>query len=260
MKVVASDLDGTLAGADGRLSAYTREVLAELDRRDVPVVIVTARPLRWMDDLWPDVGSHGLAIVSNGAAVYDVRRGAPSVVTGLDPETGAALVADVSRTVPDAVFALECLDGIRLGTGWEEPYAVPADTPVGPIEEVWSDLALKLLVRAPGTDPVVLQQAVLEAVGDRAVATWSGDHLVEVGPPGVTKATRLAEVVTGLGAGPEDVIAFGDAANDLPMLSWAGTSYAVANAHPDVLAAADHVAPRHDEDGVARVLAALFGL
>jgi hydroxymethylpyrimidine pyrophosphatase-like HAD family hydrolase len=46
--------------------------------------------------------------------------------------------------------------------------------------------------------------------------------------------------------------------NDLPMLAWAGTSYAMANAHASVLAAADHLAPDHDDDGVAQVLAGLF--
>ena len=46
--------------------------------------------------------------------------------------------------------------------------------------------------------------------------------------------------------------------NDLPMLAWAGTSYAMANAHPSVLAAVDHVAPSNDEDGVAQVLAGIF--
>ena len=58
--------------ATARVSELTRRVLAELDERDVPVVIVTARPLRWMDDLWPMVGRHGFAIVSNGAIWYDV--------------------------------------------------------------------------------------------------------------------------------------------------------------------------------------------
>ncbi len=48
--------------------------------------------------------------------------------------------------------------------------------------------------------------------------------------------------------------------NDLPMLTWAGTSYAVANAHPSVLAAATHRAPANDDDGVARVLAQLVGI
>ena len=46
--------------------------------------------------------------------------------------------------------------------------------------------------------------------------------------------------------------------NDVAMLEWAGTSYAMGNAHPLALAAADHVAPRNDEDGVAAVLEELF--
>ena len=56
------------------------------------------------------------------------------------------------------------------------------------------------------------------------------------------------------------MLAFGDMPNDLPMLAWAGTAYAMANAHPTVLDAAAHVAPANDDDGVATVLAGVFGL
>jgi hydroxymethylpyrimidine pyrophosphatase-like HAD family hydrolase len=63
-----------------------------------------------------------------------------------------------------------------------------------------------------------------------------------------------------LGVAAEDVIAFGDMPNDIAMLSWAGTSYAMADAHPTVIDVADHVAPGHDEDGVAHVLTEVFGL
>ncbi|MGO2043291.1 MAG: HAD family hydrolase, partial [Cellulosimicrobium funkei] len=57
-----------------------------------------------------------------------------------------------------------------------------------------------------------------------------------------------------LGVAPRDVGAFGDRPNDLPMLRWAGRSFAVANAHPDVLAAATDRTGSNDDDGVARVL------
>ena len=50
-------------------------MLLELDGRGVPVVFVTGRPLRWMEELWSAVGAHGLAIVANGAVVYDVTAG-----------------------------------------------------------------------------------------------------------------------------------------------------------------------------------------
>ena len=54
------------------------------------------------------------------------------------------------------------------------------------------------------------------------------------------------------------MIAFGDMPNDLPMLTWAGYAVAVANAHADVIAAADEVTASNEEAGVARVLERLF--
>jgi hydroxymethylpyrimidine pyrophosphatase-like HAD family hydrolase len=81
--------------------------------------------------------------------------------------------------------------------------------------------------------------------------------LAEITGPGVTKAAGLARWAGDLGVGPTDVWAFGDMPNDLPMLRWAGRSYAVANAHPDVLAAASHRCPANSQDGVAWALESL---
>lgn len=75
----------------------------------------------------------------------------------------------------------------------------------------------------------------------------------------MTKASALVGLCARLGVAAADVIAFGDMPNDIPMLAWAGRSFAVANAHESVLALADQVAPPCDEEGVAQVLAALLG-
>ena len=64
--LVATDLDGTLLRSDGTVSPRTARALAELDRRGVPVVFVTGRPMRWMEVVRRHVGAHGLAICSNG--------------------------------------------------------------------------------------------------------------------------------------------------------------------------------------------------
>ncbi|WP_258563916.1 HAD family hydrolase [Streptomyces himalayensis] len=82
----------------------------------------------------------------------------------------------------------------------------------------------------------------------------TGLSLVEFSAPGVTKATTLIRWSSGLGIARHEIAAFGDMPNDLPMLTAVGSSYAMANAHPDVLAAARHRAPSNDEDGVAQVL------
>ena len=99
------------------------------------------------------------------------------------------------------------------------------------------------------------------AIGHLLTITWSSTStMLEMSAADVTKASTLALVAAGLGVAADEVVAFGDMPNDLPMLTWAGTSYAMADAHPTVREVADHVAPGHDEDGVARVLAGVFGL
>ena len=92
-------------------------------------------------------------------------------------------------------------------------------------------------------------------MGERGHLAYSGAHgLAEINPRGVTKAVALEQWCGRLGIAAADVWAFGDMPNDLPMLRWAGVGYAVANAHPDVLAEADAVCPANDDDGVAATL------
>ena len=153
---------------------------------------------------------------------------------------------------------MECVTGLVRDERYVENDAFPAGSPVGDLTELWTEPALKVLVKHDASDPEDFRARVTQAVGDLALPTWTIDGLVEISAVGVTKATALARVAEELGVDPADVVAFGDMPNDLPMLTWAGTSYAMGNAHPDLIAAADRVAPTNDEDGVARVLAGLF--
>lgn len=258
--LVATDLDGTLVRSDGSVSAFTRSVLADLESADVPVLFVTARPLRWMEDLWPLVGGHGLAIVSNGAIRYDVAGHRILHLTGIEAELGPPMCAEIAEALPLAEFAIECADGIRFDPRFTDNHGSPLNTPRGPLEQIWSEPVVKLLVQAPGVEPEVLRSTVLQVVGDRAVVTWTGPHLLEISAAGVTKAAGLALVAAELGIAAADVVAFGDMPNDIEMLSWAGTGYAMSNGDESVLAIADAVAPANDDDGVARVLADLFAL
>jgi Cof subfamily protein (haloacid dehalogenase superfamily) len=258
--LVATDLDGTLLRSDGTVSPRTRDILLELDRSGVPVVFVTGRPLRWMEALWGSVAAHGLAIVANGAVVYDVTAGQLRDVTGIAREAGLRLARSISAELPGTAFAIETVDGLRLGDGFTGRRPFPEETPRGLLEDVWDQDAIKVLVRHPSVPFEELRDAVAVAVGDLATASWSMEGLVEISAAGVTKAATLERVSTELGVDAADVVAFGDMPNDLAMLTWAGTSYAMGNAHPSVLEVAAHVAPTNDDDGVATVLAELFEL
>jgi Cof subfamily protein (haloacid dehalogenase superfamily) len=259
-RLVATDLDGTLLHSDGTVTPRTRSVLDELDARGVPVVFTTGRPIRWMEDLWEAVGGHGLAICSNGGIVYDVAARRVRDFSAVPREVGLEVAELVRAAVPGTSFAVEHT------AGWASEASFPRhpddrDAVRGEWESIYTDDVVKVLAVHRDLDPEDFWRRVDDAVGDLVTTTWSSTFaLVEISAAGVTKATTLATVAGELGLGPADVVAFGDMPNDLPMLEWAGTSYAMANAHPSVLDLADHRAPANDADGVATVLADLFGL
>ena len=265
-RLVATDLDGTLLHSDGTVTPRTREVLAALDARGLPVVYVTGRPIRWMDALWETVGGHGLAICSNGAVVYDVAARGIRTVRPIPAATVLEAGDRLRDGLPGTAFALEKTDGFGVEPTFRRRHdrTLP-EVPTAPLEElldgVLDGTVVKLLAQAEEADPERYWRRVEALVGDLVTVTWSSTWaLIELSAVDVTKASTLALVCDELGVGPEEVVAFGDMPNDLALLEWAGTSYAMDNAHPLVRDMADRVAPANDDDGVATVLAELFGL
>ncbi|QQS00472.1 MAG: HAD hydrolase family protein [Austwickia sp.] len=260
--VVATDLDGTLLRADGTVSPYTLGVLADYVAAGGEYVLVTARPPRWLRSLAHVVPAGGVVLAGNGAFVVDV--GAEQVVEthGFVAHEAQRLLAELVAAFPAAIVAVETTDRMvfddRFGPEhWQDPGDPVEDLPGWAGRHGAAEAVGKILVRALHLDSRAAYDAVGGVVGSRGVLAYSGaPGLVEISPPGVTKAKALARWCTERAIVADQVWAFGDMPNDLPMLGWAGTAYAVANAHPDVLAAATAVAPHHEEDGVAQVVAA----
>jgi Cof subfamily protein (haloacid dehalogenase superfamily) len=261
LKLVATDLDGTLLHTDGTVTDRTREVLDALDARGITVVFVTGRPIRWMEELWHHVGDHGLAICSNGGIVYDVPGRSVVRARPIPRPVGLEVAELIRSAVPGTTFALEKATGFG-----KEPSFLPQnrdderpELQVGPLDEIFDETVVKLLGLHPDMAPEEFWAEVEKAVGHAVTTTWSSvGALVEMSAAGVTKATTLELLCAERGVSADEVLAFGDMPNDVAMLQWAGTSYAMANAHPTALAAAGHRAPRNDEDGVATVLEQLF--
>jgi hypothetical protein len=254
-RLIATDLDGTLLRSDGTGSERTAEALRAVQSEGIRTVLVTARPPRWLDSLADLVGEGGVAICGNGAFVYDVPNRKVLSHRGIRPEAVAEIVADLRRELPGVTFAAERATGFALEDAYESQHPVPVDAVRGPIPTADGGVVGKLLGRHPWMSEAEFLDRVAEVVGERGMVAYSGaGGLAEISAPGVTKAAGLESWCAELGLRAADVWVFGDMPNDLPMIAWAGTSFAVANAHPDVLAAADHVCPSNDEDGVAQIL------
>jgi Cof subfamily protein (haloacid dehalogenase superfamily) len=260
--LVATDLDGTIVRSDGTMSARTVAALSRVEQAGATLVIVTGRPPRWMKGIAAAVAHHGLAICANGALVYDLRT-EQVVEEHLIPVPALRAAVDRLReALPDLGFAVEYQDGIVYEVhydrvGWDRTTRTGrlADDEAGLLARPCA----KLLARHPSMEVDELLKCAQPLVGDIVTPTHSnGTRLLEISALGVSKATSLARLCAERGIEAADVVAFGDMPNDLPMLTWAGRSYAVANAHPVVLAAVTHRTAAHDEDGVAQVLERLF--
>jgi Cof subfamily protein (haloacid dehalogenase superfamily) len=258
--VVATDLDGTVVRSDGTISARTRDALTRAEEAGAMVVLVTGRPPRWMSGIADATGHHGIAICANGALVYDLH--AEKVVEShpLAVATALGLVEQLRDAIPGIGFAVESVDGRFGHEPSYQPRWVTDDVTVGDVETLLDGPVAKLLGRHEEMDPDTLLAKATEVVTVELanITHSSSSGLLEISAAGVSKATTLATLCDEHGHDASVVVAFGDMPNDLPMLAWAGHSVAVANAHPDVLAAVDEVTASNDDDGVAVVLERWF--
>lgn len=271
-RLIATDLDGTLLHDDKTVSPRTIEALAAAEKAGIAVFFVTGRPARWMDVVVEHVHGHGLAICANGAAVVDLHQGGRIVeVRPLERTDALAVVEALRRVAPGVSFAVERTHSIHYEPAYPPFHLDPAAL-VAPVEKLLSEVAadaegklfadqpvLKLLAHHPERDPDEFLALALEHAGAHAEFTRSSPTaLLEVSGLGVSKASTLERCCTERGVSAEEVVAFGDMPNDLAMLNWAGTSYAMANAHPAVLAATDRHTGTNEEDGVAAVIEQLL--
>jgi Cof subfamily protein (haloacid dehalogenase superfamily) len=259
-RLVATDLDGTTVRSDFTVSERTVKAFARVERAGAMLVMVTGRPPRWIPPVADAVGHRGVAICANGAMVYDLHSERVVDTHFMSAEALRDAVEVLRRSLPGLGFAVEYEDGIRYAAGYELSGwdGKRAEESV-PLEELVTKPAAKLLARHPELDSDALLAQAIELVGDLVLPTHSnGRRLIEMSARGVSKASTLAELCGEHGIDAADVVAFGDMPNDLPMLMWAGRSYAVANAHPQVLAAVDRTVAANDDDGVARTLEELY--
>ncbi|GAC1382175.1 MAG: HAD family hydrolase [Marmoricola sp.] len=259
VRVIATDLDGTLLRSDSSISDRTLAALAAAEDAGITVVFVTGRPVRWMEDLFAHVGAHSVAILSNGALVWDVAEHRPITERPIEVDVLREACASLRHAVPGLLFGFERLDGLSVEKTFLGQFTGTFAAREGTLEEIWTTPALKLLARLEGGDPEDLKRRADAAVGGLVEITGSTrSPLLEMSAQGVTKATTLDMWCRDRDWTAANVIAFGDMPNDLAMLGWAGRSYAMSNAHPSVLEVATDVAASNDEDGVAAVIEQLL--
>ena len=264
MHLIASDIDGTILGHNGKISQRTVAAFQSALAAGIEVVFVTGRPPRWLDPLRDQVGHIGTVICSNGALVYDLAREEVLSTKCLSIADVLAARAAIKAVVPSAAFAAETIEGLFIEPGFlteTAPEALKAIEPKYLSESLQQERGvLKLLAKTSEGSSDEFLARVRPAAAQWVDATQSAPDLalLEMSKVGVNKAATLSEFAAARGIGAAGVVAFGDMPNDVEMLAWAGRGYAMASGHEAALAATDLVAPGIDEDGVAQVIEQLL--
>ncbi|MGW7418750.1 HAD hydrolase family protein, partial [Streptomyces sp. NPDC054813] len=133
------------------------------------------------------------------------------------------------------------------------PHVNPPPPPAGPHD------VIKVALFDFGPAERTTAPALAGFAGTHQVVV-SGEHWVDVMNRTANKGTALRGLQRELGITPAQTMVFGDYLNDLEMLDAAEWSFAMANAHPDVISRARHLAPSNNDNGVLRTVARVLGL
>lgn len=269
LKMIAMDVDGTLVPHGGTISSRTKKILKLCSDRGIEVVLVTARPPRWLGPVIEALNMYPTAICANGAVTVNTKSFELIDMKSIDKEIAKKAMEEVRKLVPDVVFAAESKDYLRAEPKYEDlPEGVVQAEGLVPenryetiktfnsIDEILKEDVYKIVAETFELSADDFLQKAQGAVGSILNVTRSvhGRSYIEFGPLNLSKADTLSDYADSLNIESSQTIAFGDMPNDLEMLQWAGVGVAMGNAHQDVLNIADVVAPAASEDGIAVVI------
>jgi len=257
VRLVAVDLDGTLLNDSKKVSGRTVAALRCLPNAGVRVVIASARPPRSVRHVYTELGLDTWQINYNGALIWDEANRRPVY--------HRPMAGDVVRRIIDAVRDRyeEVLVGCEVLDRWctdrfDDTYTTETGRlfkpdVVAPLDAFLNQPITKLMFLADPTTITRLDPVLIDLPFDVSIVR-SDPQLIQIMAAEASKGEALKMVAEHYGIPMAQVLAIGDAVNDVPMLEAAGVAVAMDNAHPDVKAVADWVAPSNNDHGVHAAL------
>jgi len=258
IKLVAIDLDGTLLNDSKQVSDQTAEALRGLPSRDVKVVIASARPPRSVRHIYQLLNLDTLQINYNGALIWDEPAKQAVFHCPLPGELAAQMV-DVARDWFDEVIVTcEVMDRWFTDrdddTHTTETGKMFRPDVIAPLATFINNDITKLMFLAEPKVINELEPLLYKTFGQQVLILQTDDNLLQITSPRAGKSTALQWVADHYGIPMQQVMAVGDAPNDVGMLQLAGVAVAMDNAKPVVKEVADWIAPSNNDHGVHAAL------
>jgi Cof subfamily protein (haloacid dehalogenase superfamily) len=259
IRMIVLDVDGTLLNSEHALTARTAEAIKAAIAKDIHVVLATGKTRNSTTKLIDELGIRSPGIYLQGLAIYD-EDGTIQHQWTLDPQ----LARQVITFAEDRGFTMVGFSESRILVRADDPqmkigfsnYHELAPEIVGPLQNVLGNTALNKLI-AMGEPRAIkaLRWQLSAQIGGAGRLMQAGvPWMVEILPPGGSKATALKQLLKDMKIKPENVLAAGDAENDIEMIQLAGVGVAMGQAAQDVKDAADYVTASNDEDGVGQAI------
>ena len=265
IKIIATDMDGTLLDQRGQLDLLRLEkILDKLDQRGVRFVIATGNEVHRMRQLLEHLAERVVLVVANGARIFENNE-LLQAQTWDDAMVDRALGHFKGRECQDQ-FVVTAMNGgfVKKGTVFTEldKFMTPEM-----IEKLYQRmqfvdefdsklfggvLKMSMVVGEERSDSVL--QEINDLFDGHVRAVSSGYGCIDILQDGIHKAWGLEELLKRWNLKPEQIMAFGDSENDIEMLELAGISYAMENAEDRVKEIATEVAPANSQAGVYQVL------
>lgn len=256
IKLIVLDIDGTLLNSQLELSERNEKALKAALAEGVQIVLATGKTRNAGLKIADRLGMTTPGIYLQGLTIYE-----PDGTISYQQTLDEAVARQVLTFGTDRGFKFIAYSGTRMMLPRRDPevmdglmrYHEPEPEIVGPLVNLVGRIPLNKLMAIGEPRAITALRWQLEAQLNGAARLMQAGipSMLEILPPGASKGAALRHLLGSLKIAPEQVMAMGDAENDIEMLQVAGLGVAIGNATAALKKVAKHVAPTNDEDGVA---------
>lgn len=258
IKMVVTDMDGTLLNSAHEVSGRFFENFRKLKERDILFVAASGRQYQSILDKLAPIKQDILVIAENGGVA--MQNGTELVSTPLDSKAKNR-VLEILDSIEN-IYPVLCGKNSAYIQGTSQKFEEK-------LQEYYSEYTvldnmkafdgeiLKIAIYHFESSEKFIYPSLRHLEGDLQIKV-SGEHWVDVSSPNANKGYALQKIQQLHGISPAETMVFGDYNNDLEMLALADYSFAMENAHPNVKKAAKYSTSSNDDFGVERVLEQLL--
>lgn len=258
IRLIASDMDGTLLDSQGRISEGFFEVIEELKRRDIMFIVCSGRfyatlvrNFQWVKDGLILIAHNGAVIQRSNfeKAMYERSIDRSLVISVLKQLYALDLEAEIYLSAKDTAYVLN--PSVELKAEFTRTEVDFSETPS--LFAVREGIKKIGLFQKGGLTEATVRK-VKEAFRGSFECVVSGEVWLDIMSVNINKGKALSMIQERFRIDPENTMVFGDYFNDLELFQRAEYSFAMANAPTEVKKAARFIAPDNDSNGVVRVI------